>query len=55
MRADTNTSDDIIENYADFLELSARFMRKEIREKINELLGYYIIKTETEIDNLKVS
>ncbi|MEI0525105.1 hypothetical protein R4K54_04170 [Brachyspira murdochii] len=55
MRVDTNTSDDIINNYADFLELSARLMRKEIREKINEVLGYYIIKTETEIDNLKVS
>lgn len=55
MRVDTNTSDDIINNYADFLELSARLMRKEIREKINEVLGYYIIKTETEIDNLKIS
>ena len=55
MRVDTNTSDDIINNYADFLELSARLMRKEIREKINEVLSYYIIKTETEIDNLKIS
>ena len=55
MRVDTNTSDDIINNYADFLELSARLMRKEIREKINEVLGYYITKTETEIDNLKES
>ena len=55
MRVDTNTSDDIINNYADFLELSSRMMRKEIQTKINELLGYYITKTETEIDNLKVS
>lgn len=55
MRVDTNTSDDIINNYADFLELSSRMMRKEMQTKINELLGYYITKTETEIDNLKVS
>ncbi len=55
MRVDTDTSDDIINNYADFLELSSRMMRKETREKINDLLGYYIIKTKTEIDNLKVS
>lgn len=55
MRVDSNTSDDIINNYADFLELSSRMMRKETREKINDLLGYYIIKTKTEIDNLKVS
>ena len=55
MRVDTNTSDDIINNYADFLELSSRMMRKEMQTKINELLGYYITKTETEIGNLKVS
>lgn len=55
MRVDTNTSDDIINNYADFLELSSRMMRKEMQTKINKLLGYYITKTETEIDNLKVS
>ena len=55
MRVDTNTSDDIINNYADFLELSSRMMRKEMQTKINELLGYYITKTETEIDNLKIS
>ncbi|OEJ13827.1 hypothetical protein BFL38_03515 [Brachyspira hampsonii] len=55
MRVDTNTSDDIINNYADFLELSARLMRKEIREKINEVLGYYIIKTETEINNINIA
>ena len=55
MRVDTNTSDDIINNYADFLELSSIMMRKEMQTKINELLGYYITKTETEIDNLKVS
>lgn len=54
MRVDTNTSDDIINNYADFLELSSRMMRKEMQTKINKLLGYYITKTETEIDNLKV-
>ena len=47
MRVDTDTSDDIINNYADFLELSSRMMRKETREKINDLLGYYIIKTKT--------
>lgn len=55
MRVDTDTSDDIINNYADFLELSSRMMRKEMQTKVNELLGYYIIKTKTEIDNLKVS
>ena len=55
MRVDTNTSDDIINNYADFLELSSRMMRKEMQTKINKLLGYYITKTETEIDNLKES
>ena len=55
MRVDSNTSDDIINNYADFLELSSRMMRKEMQTKVNELLGYYIIKTKTEIDNLKVS
>ena len=55
MRVDTNTSDDIINNYADFLELSLRMMRKEMQTKINKLLGYYITKTETEIDNLKES
>ena len=55
MRVDTDTSDDIINNYADFLELSSRMMRKETREKINELLGYYIRKTEAEIDNLNIA
>ena len=35
MRVDSNTSDDIINNYADFLELSSIMMRKETREKIN--------------------
>lgn len=48
MRVDTNTSDNIIDNYADFLELSSRMMRKEMKAKINELLGYYINKTEIE-------
>ena len=55
MRVDSNTSDDIINNYADFLELSSIMMRKETREKINDLLGYYIRKTETEIDNLNIA
>lgn len=55
MRVDTDTSDDIINNYADFLELSSRMMRKETREKINDILGYYIRKTETEIDNLNIA
>ncbi|PTY41499.1 hypothetical protein [Brachyspira hampsonii] len=55
MRVDTNTSDDIINNYADFLELSSRIMRKEMQTKINELLGYYITKTETEINNLNIA
>ena len=55
MRVDSNTSDDIINNYADFLELSSIMMRKEIREKINDLLGYYIRKTEAEIDNLNIA
>ncbi|WP_157143167.1 hypothetical protein [Brachyspira pilosicoli] len=55
MRVDSNTSDDIINNYADFLELSSIMMRKETREKINELLGYYIRKTEAEIDNLNIA
>ena len=55
MRVDSNTSDDIINNYADFLELSSIMMRKETREKINNLLGYYIRKTETEIDNLNIA
>lgn len=55
MRVDTDTIDDIINNYADFLELSSRMMRKETREKINDLLGYYIRKTETEIDNLNIA
>ncbi|MEI0492995.1 hypothetical protein R4J17_11230 [Brachyspira intermedia] len=55
MRVDTNTSDDIINNYADFLELSSRMMRKEMQTKINELLGYYITKTETEINNLNIA
>ncbi|SUW04318.1 hypothetical protein [Brachyspira pilosicoli] len=55
MRVDSNTSDDIINNYADFLELSSIMMRKETREKINELLGYYIKKTEAEIDNLNIA
>ena len=48
MRVDTNTSDNIIDNYADFLELSSRMMRKEMKAKINELLGYYMNKTEIE-------
>ena len=55
MRVDSNTSDDIINNYADFLELSSIMMRKETREKINELLGYYITKTESEIKSLNIS
>ncbi|CRF35388.1 MULTISPECIES: hypothetical protein [Brachyspira] len=55
MRVDTNTSDDIINNYADFLELSSRMMRKEMQTKINELLGYYITKTEAEINNLNIA
>lgn len=55
MRVDSNTSDDIINNYADFLELSSIMMRKETREKINDLLGYYIRKTEAEIDNLNIA
>lgn len=55
MRVDSNTSDDIINNYADFLELSSIMMRKEIREKINDLLGSYIRKTEAEIDNLNIA
>ncbi|MEI0560263.1 hypothetical protein R4L22_01615 [Brachyspira pilosicoli] len=55
MRVDTDTSDDIINNYADFLELSSIMMRKETREKINDLLGYYIRKTEIEIDNLNIA
>lgn len=48
IRVDTNTSDNIIDNYADFLELSSRMMRKEMKAKINELLGYYINKIEIE-------
>ncbi|MBW5398587.1 hypothetical protein E6A47_00790 [Brachyspira pilosicoli] len=55
MRVDSNTSDDIINNYADFLELSSIMMRKETREKINDILGYYIRKTEAEIDNLNIA
>lgn len=55
MRVDTDTSDDIINNYADFLELSSRMMRKEMQTKINELLGYYITKTESEIKSLNIS
>lgn len=55
MRADTNTNENIINNYADFLELSSRMMRKEMQTKINELLGYYINKTESEIKSLEIS
>lgn len=51
MRVDNYTSDDIINNYADFLELSSRMMRKEMQAKINKLICDYITKTEVEINN----
>lgn len=49
MRVNTNTSDDVVNDYADFLELAAKMMR--MKERINERLGYYITKTGAEITN----